>query len=382
MPYHMAHALGEQGIDIVPISSTNTAKARRPVQQRLSNHYKRKTSDRFRRTLDTIGAPITRALVRRAAKAQSRTVQSNLLLLHESGQHLDAIFGCNISKALVSLDTELPIIYASDATGPMIIPNYPKLASRGSPFRETLIETERTGVQRANAAIFASPIARESAINDLGIDQARTHVVPMGAHVTPDDPSTITAPASPPSRDNCQLLIVAADPVRKRVDLALKTTELLRARAINTTLHIVGPGTQSSNASPVANPIGRLKLSDPNDRATHQRHLHDCHLQLLPSLGEAFGIAPIESAHFARPSIVAGAGGLPFVVQHEKTGIVVNPESDAQAWADAIESLIDEPDRYRAMSTAALQRARNELNWDAWGRAVAQIITQTISAHR
>ena len=104
--------------------------------------------------------------------------------------------------------------------------------------------------------------------------------------------------------------------------------------------------------------------------------------QLLPSLGEAFGIAPIESAHFARPSIVANAGGLPFVVLHNKTGLVIDRDEGPVAWADAIESLIDNPDHYRDLSRNALQRARDELNWDAWGHSVAKIITETIATQR
>ncbi len=204
----------------------------------------------------------------------------------------------------------------------------------------------------------------------------------MGAHVTPDNPASIHAPARPPTRDDCQLLIVAADPIRKRVDLAIAATEQLRSRSINATLHIVGPPTEKGTRSKATQTYGRLHLSDPQHRKLHQRLLRDCHLQLLPSLGEAFGIAPIESAHFARPSIVSGVGGLPFVVQHNRTGLVIDRDAAPSAWADAIESLIADPDTYRAMSTATLKRARAQLNWDAWGRSVTQIIRQTIASHR
>jgi glycosyltransferase involved in cell wall biosynthesis len=292
---------------------------------------------------------------------------------------VDVLFGCCVSSNLYALNTQLPIVYFSDATSFIIRDTYPALNTRGPAHIQTLHDIERTSVDRTHAAIFASPVVRESAVNDLRIPRDRTHVVPMGANVTPAQPDQIHAPAPPPTRDNCQLLIIAADPIRKRVDLALDATETLRARGINATLHIVGPGTERSNASPAAKPAGRLKLSDPTDRQTHQQLLRESHIQLLPSLGEAFGIAPIESAHFARPSIVAGAGGLTFVVQHNQTGLVIDPELGPDAWADAIESLIDNPDRYQSMSTAALTRTRAELNWTAWGASVAQIIRDTLA---
>ncbi len=383
MPYHMSTALREQGIEIVEIPSTSDAfRNKRTIRRYLAQRYTREANDHFKRSLDVAAAPLTRALVLRGSRSHSTHAQSNLNQLLESGVQLDAICGCNVSKALMQLETDLPIIYISDATAPMIIPNYPRLASRGRPYRDAICEVERTGVSRATATVFSTPMARQSAINDLGVHPDHAHVVPMGSHVTPADPASVSAPAPPPTRDNCNMLIVAADAVRKRVYLALQAAEILRSRDINAVLHVVGPGTEACKNNPAANLIGRLKLSDPKDRVTHQALLRDCHLQLLPSLGEAFGIAVTESAHFARPAVVSGAGGLPYVIQHNKTGLVIDPDDGAEAWANAIESLIDDPDRYLAMSTAALNRARNEFTWDAWGTSVARIIRNTVANHR
>lgn len=382
MPYHMSTALREQGIEILEIPSTSDAhRSKRTIRRYLAQRYTREANDHFKRSLDVAAAPLTRALVLRGSKSHSTHAQSNLNRLLESGAQLDAVCGCNVSKALMELDTDLPIIYISDATAPMIIPNYPRLASRGRPYRDAICEVERTGVRKATATIFSTPMARESAIHDIGVAADHAHVVPMGSHVTPADPDAITAPAPAPTRDDCKLLIVAADAARKRVFLALQAAEILRSRGINAVLHVVGPGTEACKENPAANLIGRLKLSDPMDRVKHQALLRDCHLQLLPSLGEAFGIAVTESAHFARPAVVSGAGGLPYVIQHKKTGLVIDPEDGPEAWADAIESLIDNPEGYLAMSTAALNRARNEFTWNAWGASVAKIIRDTVANH-
>jgi len=386
MPARMAKSLQAQGITIVPLIEHPDAERHRTLLRRILNRLntqrRRCIPLSTQKWIDDALPARTRSRLLNQIRRRSAVIQSRIEAAHEQGEQLDALFGCCISSTLFSIQTKLPIIYFSDATSFLIKDTYVGLMSRANAYLDTLHEIEQISVNRANAAIFAAPITRDSAIHDLNIPPERAHVVPMGAHITPESPTSIHAPASPPTREHCNLLIVAAEPVRKRVDLAAQATEILQTRGINATLHIVGPGTQRSNSTSSTKPVGMLKLSDDNDRQTHQQLLRDCHLQLLPSLGEAFGIAPIESAHFARPSIVSNAGGLPFVVQHNKTGLVIDRDANATAWADAVESLIENPDHYRALSTAALERARAELNWDAWGQSVAQIIAQTIADQR
>ncbi len=384
MPFRTAAALRRQGIEILPILARDALAPNPSFFRKIAIQAR---SIRIRRTpmwvkqiFDALFPKQTRRSALRRARSLSRCTQKNLEALLVNGERIDALFGCCISTALYAIETDLPIIYFSDATAPVIQPNYAVLSSRGDAFREALHDIEHTSLMKTHMAVFAAPIARDSAINDFGMDPQRTRVVAMGANVYPADPESVTAPASPPTEASCEMLIVAADPVRKRVDLATEVAEILRQRGINATLHVVGRGTERSNSSEAVNAIGVLKLSEADDRVRHQELLRDCHLQLLPSLGEAFGIAPCESAHFARPAVVAGAGGLPFVVRDGETGIVMPVDADASAWADSIESLIRNPEHYKKMSIQALDRARTELNWDAWGAAMRSIIAEQIQS--
>jgi glycosyltransferase involved in cell wall biosynthesis len=92
-----------------------------------------------------------------------------------------------------------------------------------------------------------------------------------------------------------------------------------------------------------------------------------------------FGLAPCEAAHFGRPSLVSDAGGLPSAVLHDETGIVLPVDAPASRYADEIEKLCHDPQRYRALSEAALRRARAELTWDAWARRVADILRDAVA---
>jgi glycosyltransferase involved in cell wall biosynthesis len=386
MPYRMAESLRHQGVEIVPIPAWESAPEQGSVGRRASNRivqiHHRRTPMWIRRAHDNLRPGATRAKVFRRVTRLSGLAQSNLDALIESGVQLDALFGCCISSAMYALETDIPMVYFSDATSKIIQKTYPMLALRGDAFREALYEVEKVSVAKTWAAVFAAPSTQKSAIDDLGIEPEKTSVVAMGAHVVPGVDEVIESPASCPTRSSCRILIVAADPVRKRVDLATRATEILCERGIDAKLSVIGKGTKVSRGSHAVESVGPLRLSDPDDRTRHQKLLRECHIQFLPSLGEAFGIAPCESAHYARPSIVAGAGGLSFVIRDGQTGIVLDVDADAKAWADAAESWIDDPERYRAMSIAGLERARDELNWDAWGASLRRILDEQIQIHR
>lgn len=378
MPHRMAAALREQGVEVVPLMAVDLPAPRPGLATRIANRARserRKATPAFLARWHAAARAdrFQRALLERAGSMSAR-VRAQL-----DRHELDLLFGVCISTSLYALETTLPIVYFSDATGPVFHATYPKAAARPRAEREAVERIERAALARVAHAAFASPQARDSAVHDLGVPPERTSVIPMGAHITPTDPAGVASPAEPPTTRDCRLLIVAADPVRKRVDLAVRATQSLRARGINASLTVIGPGTRLARRSPFIECVGPLRIANPDCAQRHRAALRSCHLQLLPSLGEAFGIAPAESAHFARPSIVSDAGGLPFVVLDDETGLVLPVAADHRAWADAVAALVRDPERYRRYSAAALARARSELNWSAWGAASIRLMRAAVA---
>ncbi len=365
MPYRIAAALREQGVEIVPLVGGDPALLRMELGPRIRRRLRSEMLGLVPRRARAVWDDLFPKRTHRAVLGRASALSDRIGAL-AAGEDLDLLFGVCISTALYGLETDLPIVYFSDATSRIINETYPKPASRGRAVKGALLEVERVSLARVTRAAFASPVTLQSARDDLRVPAERTALIPMGAHITPIDPGSIRSPASPPTAQDCRLLIVAADPVRKRVDLAVRTAEMLRSRGIRATLSVVGPGTRLSRRSAVVESVGPLRLDDPDDMQRHRDLLRACHIQLLPSVGEAFGIAPAESAHFARPSIVSDAGGLPFVVLNDQTGVVLPVNDDHRRWADAVGALVHDPERYRRYSVAALARARDELNWSAW----------------
>jgi glycosyltransferase involved in cell wall biosynthesis len=75
------------------------------------------------------------------------------------------------------------------------------------------------------------------------------------------------------------------------------------------------------------------------------------------SWGEGMGSVLIEAAALGLPVAATAAGGIPEVVAHGETGLLVPPR-DPEALAAAIVELLDAPDRRRAFGAAARERAR------------------------
>jgi glycosyltransferase involved in cell wall biosynthesis len=86
-------------------------------------------------------------------------------------------------------------------------------------------------------------------------------------------------------------------------------------------------------------------------------------ISVIPSLEEGFGIPAAEAMGCGTPVIASDAGGLPEVVEHGVTGLVV-PRGDTNALAAAMESLLGDPVRRRRMGVAGRERALRLFDWE------------------
>jgi glycosyltransferase involved in cell wall biosynthesis len=86
-------------------------------------------------------------------------------------------------------------------------------------------------------------------------------------------------------------------------------------------------------------------------------------LSVIPSLEEGFGIPAAEAMGCEVPVVASDAGGLPEVVEHGVTGLVV-PRGDSHALAAAMEQLLSDPLMRRRMGVAGRERALRLFDWD------------------
>ena len=82
---------------------------------------------------------------------------------------------------------------------------------------------------------------------------------------------------------------------------------------------------------------------------------------------EGFGISFLEAAASGIPSLAGDSGGVRSAVRDGETGIVV-PPTDPDAIADAIRSLLLNPDRRKHMGVAGRRAVESHYNWDRVAR--------------
>lgn len=82
-----------------------------------------------------------------------------------------------------------------------------------------------------------------------------------------------------------------------------------------------------------------------------QRFVKLFSVSVVPSLEEGFGLVALESLALGVPVVASRLGGLPDVVAHEQTGLLVEP-ADPDAIAAAIARILSDRDLHRRMSEA------------------------------
>ncbi len=97
-------------------------------------------------------------------------------------------------------------------------------------------------------------------------------------------------------------------------------------------------------------------------------------LLVWPAINEAYGMALLEAQASGLPVLAGRFGGVGQVVADGESGILTDP-GDAAGFAAALDVLLSEPERRRAMSEAALLRVGREHDGRAAGAELAAILT-------
>ncbi len=92
------------------------------------------------------------------------------------------------------------------------------------------------------------------------------------------------------------------------------------------------------------------------------REYNSAQLLVSPSLYEGFGLPAAEAMACGTPVVATTAGALPEIVEDGVSGLLV-PPGDVEALADAIRTLLEEPERCCAMGKAGARRIRERFTW-------------------
>ncbi len=188
-------------------------------------------------------------------------------------------------------------------------------------------------------ATFSENAAR-SLVRDYGVDEGRVRVVGAGANVFPEK--------APRRDDGHTIVFVGFDFARKGGHVLLEALRLLRRRVPRARLVVAGA------PAPEHTPE-RVIFLGPVDTSELPALFAQATVFAMPTLQEPFGLAFLDAMACGLPCVGTRIEAIPEIVRDGETGLLV-PPGDPAALAGALERLLVDPARARAMG--ARGRAR------------------------
>jgi glycosyltransferase involved in cell wall biosynthesis len=82
---------------------------------------------------------------------------------------------------------------------------------------------------------------------------------------------------------------------------------------------------------------------------------------VLPSISEGFGIVLLEAMALGKPIVASNIGGIPEIVQHEKTGLLV-PSANVEDLCQGLLTLLNDPKKRAVMGDEAKKRIEEQFS--------------------
>ncbi|HEY0833853.1 MAG TPA: glycosyltransferase family 4 protein [Azospirillum sp.] len=125
----------------------------------------------------------------------------------------------------------------------------------------------------------------------------------------------------------------------------------------------------------------RVRLLGWVDGAEKEAVLRAADVFLLPSYAEGLPMALLEAMAYGLPVVTTPVGGIPQAIAHGETGLLVDP-GDVPALRAAIESLLADPPRARALGMAARRLVRERYDVALVQDRVAAVYAELLNGPR
>src|SRR5436309_5854982 len=163
------------------------------------------------------------------------------------------------------------------------------------------------------------------------------------------------------------------DPVKQH-DVLVRALQLVTKQHPNAVLLLVGEGPEKSKIDRLASEL-EVRLVSPGAIGLEANAYASCDLYVTASSKEGLPLAPLEAMASGLAVVATDVPGHRDVVGHETTGLLVAPDGGAAALADAIESLLGDPERRRRMGRAGRARVVRDFT-------LHSMVAQTAAVYR
>lgn len=233
---------------------------------------------------------------------------------------------------------------------------------------------DRTTSPMADLVMTNANAIREVLLTREKLDPRRIRVIENGV-----DLSRFTPPPEPPSGPPRLICVARLDPIKAHKDLLTALKHLL-PRWPDLSLDLVGAGPMKQPLEQQAHALGIVdRVRFLGGRTDVPQLLQAAHMFVLTSLSEGMPGSILEAMATALPVVATRVGGVPEIVDHERTGMLV-PPGDPPALAVALGKLLSDPAKAREMGLAGLARAKERFTREAYIRRHCEVYEEIMKS--
>lgn len=279
------------------------------------------------------------------------------------GGHFDLLVAPAGLSTVALLDTDVPIVHINDRSLAGAL-DYHVILRDLLPFsqRDGLALEQRT-LHKAALNLYASDWARDAARRSAPDVAHRIHTLPFGVNLptSPAPPAPRTFPNGP-----LQLLFIGTKWEEKGGPIAHEALQTLKRNGIAARLTVCGSIPPPQFNDPDLVRAGFLDKNDPKQLGRLQELLRAADCLIVPTRFEAYGIVFCEAAAYGVPALATRTGGVPTIIQDGVTGFLFDMEAGGAVYAARIMELLQHPEQWQAMRTAARRRFEQHFTWPAF----------------
>ena len=237
---------------------------------------------------------------------------------------------------------------------------------------------------RAACITVVSTFLKQKLQSILQIPSSKIKVLSMPVDLDSFSPSEKTglveAYLEEEAKKKKKILCVARYTEQKRLDTLINALALLK-EDFDFTAILIGEGEEEENLKrmieneALSDRISLLPLMS-QEKLSH--HYRESDVVVLPSVNEGFGLVLVEAQLCRTPVIGANSGGIPDIIEAEKTGLLF-PPGDAQALAGSIKRILTEKELAGKLASNAYEKARTRFSPDSIAGAFVSLYYGLIS---
>ncbi len=240
-----------------------------------------------------------------------------------------------------------------------------------APERPIRTLTEEEVIARSDCVVASTPFEFEDLMEHYAADPARLCTSPPGINHDVFRPGNKQQARMWTGLDRGpNVLFVGRIQPLKGVDIAIEALRLVSDRHARLVV-IGGPsGSQGEaeierlrNLAVERGLADRVHFIPPVDRPQLAEFYQSADAVIMPSRSETFGLVAAEAQACGTPVVAAAVGGLPFIIEDGKSGLLVAGH-DPVDYAAALDRVLTDTDLAAALSAGALEHSER-FSWDA-----------------